>query len=133
MILNYSYEYLHHTCFIPTLYPLCACSVPALYMLHTHSIPAPYPLHTHTIPTPYPHHTCSVPTPYPLHTHTVPTPYMLCAHSVHTPYLLHTEPPEPLFPYPSFYPTPVEVMEDTFLKFLFYHFHKEFKNTVFHV
>ena len=73
MILNYSYEYLHRTHSVLTLYP---------YMLHT----------------------CSVHTPYLLHTCSVPAPYML-----------RTEPPEPLAPYPHFYPTfqlPVEISFD---------------------
>ena len=46
MILNYSYEYLHHT----------------------HSVLAPYMLHTYSVHAPYPLHTCSVHALYPLRT-----------------------------------------------------------------
>ena len=46
MILNYSYEYLHHTCSVPTPYTLHTHSIHTLYPLRTCSIPAPYPLRT---------------------------------------------------------------------------------------
>ena len=53
MILNYSYEYLHHTHSVLALYPLHTHSVHALYPLRTHSIPTLYPLRTRSVHAPY--------------------------------------------------------------------------------
>ena len=68
MILNYSYEYLHHT----------------------HSVLAPYMLHTCSVHAPYPLRTCSVPAPYMLRTRSVlnhPSHPSHCSHTA-TLYLL---------------------------------------------
>ena len=53
MILNYSYEYLHHTHSVLALYMLCTCSVHALYTLRTEPPEPPKPLasYPHFIPT----------------------------------------------------------------------------------